>query len=364
MKHIYFTVTNDLNFDQRMQRICSSLAANGYKVSLIGRSEKNSLPLAKTSFHQHRLSLIFNKGFLFYAEYNIRLFCYLWSKKIDAICAIDLDTILPCLLLSKIKSISRIYDAHELFCEMKEVVSRPFIRRIWKALEKRTVPQFKNGYTVNSPLKSIFKKDYGVDYCVIRNMPLLSSSHCNQSKEDFIIYQGAVNEGRSFETLIPAFQFIDLPLHIYGDGNFLVEAKAIANKFLLQDKVVFKGSALPAALKQITPKAILGVNLIENNGLNNYYSLANRFFDYIHAGIPQLCVGYPAYKEINDQFKVAYLIEDLSPTNIATSINIILSNKELQKRMAENCKEARDIFNWQEEEKRLLDFYHKLFLSE
>ena len=57
--------------------------------------------------------------------------------------------------------------------------------------------------------------------------------------------------------------------------------------------------------------------LFENNGLNQYYSLANRFFDYIMAGVPQVCVDYPEYKVLNDEFEIASLIINTNPKTIA-----------------------------------------------
>src|SRR5687767_14339563 len=120
MKQIVFTVTNDLTYDQRMHRICGSLATAGYDVLLIGRKLPGSLIAEKRLFRQKRINCFFNKGFLFYAEYNTRLFFYLLGKKSDAVCAIDLDTIVPCLLVSKIKGWKRVYDAHEYFTELKE----------------------------------------------------------------------------------------------------------------------------------------------------------------------------------------------------------------------------------------------------
>src|SRR5205085_9856559 len=122
-------------------------------------------------------------------------------------------------------------------------------------------------------------------------------------KEHFIIYQGAVNHGRSFETLIPAFQWINCPFLIYGDGNFFNECKELIKTYNLQERIFLKDKLLPELLKQITPKALFGITLFENNGLSNYYSLGNRFFDYIQAGIPQICVKYPAYQKINEQFE-------------------------------------------------------------
>jgi hypothetical protein len=98
-----------------MNRICSSLSAAGYSVVLVGRKLENSLPLQPKNFLQFRLRCIFNKGFPFYAEYNLRLFFFLLFRKMDAICAIDLDTILPVYLVSAIRGRKRIYDAHEFF---------------------------------------------------------------------------------------------------------------------------------------------------------------------------------------------------------------------------------------------------------
>ena len=160
---ICLTVTNDLSYDQRMIRICSTLARAGHKVELIGRKLKTSIQITPHQFNQKRIKCIFVKGKLFYLEYNIRLFFYLLFKKTDCICAIDLDTILPVLICSKIKSIKRVYDAHELFCEMKEIINRPIIYQVWKKIEQFSVPQFVNGYTVNKPIARELKKMYGIN---------------------------------------------------------------------------------------------------------------------------------------------------------------------------------------------------------
>lgn len=361
MKHLVFTVTNDLNYDQRMIRICTSLSEKGYLVTLIGRRSSKSSELLQRRFQQRRLSCFFQQGKSFYIEYNIRLLIHLFFMRFDLICAIDLDTIIPCYFISKISNKKRVYDAHELFCEMKEVVSRPRIFKVWKLIERWFVPKYPFGYTVNNPIRSILKQDYSVHYEVIRNIPVLKKNNVEANPERFIIYQGAVNHGRSFETLIPAFQWIDCPLWIYGDGNFLEECKDLVNKYNLHKKVIFKGKAFPDVLHMITPKSIMGLTLFENNGLSNYYSLANRFFDYIHAGIPQLCVDYPVYKEINEEFNVALLISDLSSKSIAVNINRLLYDSSLQDKMRANCIKAREVLNWQEEEKKLISFYEKVF---
>jgi glycosyltransferase involved in cell wall biosynthesis len=358
---VVFTVTNDLNFDQRMTRICTSLAMNGYEVILVGRKFRASFPLLPVPFDRKRLKCVFTKGPLAYAEFNIRLFLFLLFLRHHVICAIDLDTIIPCYLVSKLKTTRRVYDAHELFCEMKEISTRPFIYKCWKTIEKWSVPAFKCGYTVNKPIADEFYRMYKVRYEVIRNMPLLDNDSVVPAKnEKYILYQGAVNEGRSFETLIPAMKYVRVRLLICGDGNFMSQARKLVNDHGLKDKVIFKGKILPSDLKEFTAKAWLGVTLFDKAGLSNYYSLANRFFDYMHAGVPQICVDYPVYRSIVEEFPFARLIEDISAENIGREINNILENEQMYHSLQRECMKAREILNWQQEEKKLLSFYQQI----
>lgn len=361
---IFFTVTNDLSYDQRMIRICTSLAAEGFEVVLVGRKLKKSIQLKKQNFCQKRFNVFFDKGFLFYAEFNIRLFFYLLFKKFDAVCSIDLDTILPGILISKIKKTKRIYDAHELFCEMAEIKRRPGIYRIWKFIESVTVPHYQNGYTVNAFIASEFKRMYGVNYSVIRNIAPSNTSLVNSARESFIIYQGAVNEGRCFETLIPAMRKVNVPLYIFGDGNFMSKAKQLVKDYKLENKVKFFGMTEPSELLKFTSSAIAGLTLFENKTMNNYYSLANRFFHYMQSATPQICMEYPVYKEINDKYNIALLIPEATEENISNAINEIVINKNLWNTLHQNCKKASQELNWQNESLKLISFYKTLFGKE
>lgn len=367
MKKIVFTITNDITYDQRMQRICGSVAKKGYQVLLVGRKLKTSSALPAFNFDTKRLKCFAEKGFAFYAEYNLRLFFFLLFCKADAFCAIDLDTIVPVWFCSFLRGKKRAYDAHELFTEQKEIVTRPTIHKIWMAIEKFCVPKFKNGYTVNLFIKNELKRRYGVEYGIIRNMPVLQNGNLgigNQELgvEKFIIYQGAVNEGRSFETLIPAMQWVNCKLLICGKGNFFEQTKALVEKYDLQDKIEMRGYVSPQELKQLTPTAYLGLTLFEKTGLNQYYSLSNRFFDYTMASIPQVCVGYPEYKAINDEHNIALLIDDVDEQTIAKAINCLLEDENLYHQLKANTAKARSILCWQEEEKKLAEYWNN-FLS-
>jgi glycosyltransferase involved in cell wall biosynthesis len=249
---------------------------------------------------------------------------------------------------------------------MQEVVTRPRVYKLWKTVERFCVPRFRHGYTVSGFIAAEFKKMYGLEYAVIRNVPLLNEAsapppHRRLPPPPFFLYQGAVNEGRCFETLIPAMQRVPAPLVICGDGNYLTQTKKLVSQYGLEDKVIFLGMVPPDELPGISRAARAGITLFDRRGISNYFSLANRFFDYMHAGIPQLTVNYPAYREINNSCPVAVLIDEPGIREIAEALNKLLDNTGLHRTLVDNCKRARLRYNWQEEEKLLIRLYQEIF---
>jgi glycosyltransferase involved in cell wall biosynthesis len=366
-KHIILTVTNDLNYDQRMLRICTSLHNAGYNITLIGRSAtavepKTAKPLLQNPYNQKRLKCWFAKGKSFYIEYNIRLFLYLlFTRKADAYCAIDLDTIAPVYYISKIKNAIRVYDAHELFCEMEEIVRRPIIYKIWKSIEQKFVPKFTNGYTIGGMYAKEFHRMYKVNYSIVRNATILQQYNNNIiAEKKYILYQGAVNEGRSFETLIPAMLQVNATLIICGNGNRFQTVKNLIAQHQLQDKVLLKGYIEPNKLKEYTQNALIGITLFSDTGKSNYLSLANRFFDYMHAGVPQIAMAYPEYSIINTEFEIAVLLENVETQTIANALNKLLNDHQLHAKMANNTLLCKQKYCWQQEEKTLINFYNNI----
>ena len=361
MKQIVFTVTNDLNNDRRMHRICGSLYNAGYAVTLVGRNLKKSKPIHFRGFEQLRLSCFFNQGKLFYIEYNLRLFLYLLFKKTDIICAIDLDTIAACTIAGKIRGKKLVYDAHEYFTEVPEVMHRPMVRNIWKWVEKTFVPKMDTCYTVSQSLAELFEQKYGKKFFLIMNAPPLKQDgeEQKQDQDKFILYQGALNKGRGLEILIESMKQLPLRLLIAGEGDLSSSLRQRVVAQGLEDKVVFLGMLSPEELEILTPKAFLGYNLLENLGKSYYYSLSNKFFDYIHACVPGLSNSFPEYESINSKYDVDYLT-NLSVAEIVLSVEKALKDPVRYEEIRLNCKTAREILNWQTEEKKLIQIYNDI----
>ncbi len=355
-----------MTYDQRMIRICTSLAKQGYQIHLIGRKLPQSKPFEQQLFKQKRLSCFFNQGKLFYIEYNFRLFWYLLFSKFDAVCGIDLDTLGTAYLISRLKRKKLIYDAHEYFTEVPEVVARPIVKKIWTLLECLIVPKLKYAYTVCESIADLFEEKYKTPFEVIRNVPFKKSQSIGYPEKirKIILYQGALNEGRGLEEMIIAMQSIEnADLWIAGEGDLSQQLRSQVDTLGLQNKIKFKGYISPGELQVMTSKATIGLNLLKNNGLSYYYSLANKAFDYIQSNVPAINMNFPEYQKLNAAFETAILLDDLNPDSIVQAINKLLNDATLYNRLQNNCKLASKIYNWEEEEKKLLQFYEGIFMD-
>ncbi|TXK22571.1 glycosyltransferase family 4 protein, partial [Pontibacter qinzhouensis] len=237
MKKICFTVTTDLTYDQRMQRICGSMAKKGYEIELVGRVLPVSLPLQQQPYAQHRLRCWFNKGKLFYAEYMLRLFFYLLLRRYDAYCAIDLDTVLPVYAVAELKKKPFVYDAHEYFPEVIEVADRKHIKATWTTVEAFILKRTRFAYTVTASIAQVFKEKYNSNCEVIRNMPPLLPYQEPAKEPATILYQGVVNEGRGLEPLLHAMAGVEARLIICGHGDIFDELVQLASTLGVAHKV-------------------------------------------------------------------------------------------------------------------------------
>jgi glycosyltransferase involved in cell wall biosynthesis len=369
MKRIIAIVTNDLSYDQRMLRICSTLAEEGgYAVQLVGRVLPDSKSLTSKPFSMVRLSCWFHRGPFFYLEYNLRLFFYLLLSPFDAVNIVDLDTMPAGVLAARLRRKKIVYDAHEYFTEVPEVTNRPFVKAVWHAVGKWGVPQCSAAYTVGPELAKLLSGLYGKNFTTVRNVPLggtsktLSPISPPHTDQPFLLYQGALNLGRGLPELISAMQHVQgLQLLLAGEGDLSDVLRKQVHALGLSERVIFLGKVPPDELRVLTEKAWLGLNLLEHLGESYYYSLANKFFDYIQVGVPGLTVDFPEYRAIVERHPVAVLLPDIQPTTIATAITDLQSNEKAHRSLRQACENAAKEYQWEKERDVLLSTWLTVF---
>ena len=378
MQKAIVTVTNDLTTDQRVHRTCTALGKAGYEVLLIGRKRKNSLPLAPRSYSMHRMKLSFDKGPMFYANYNFRLFLFLLTHKTDLIVSNDLDTLAGCYPALKWmrffgRKVKLLHDCHEYFRGVPELVGRKFTTRIWKFIEDHTFPRLKAVIAVNRSVAGLYSQEYNLRVTVIRNVPFKRELHEPAGKSDYgikpdqkvIIYQGAVNVDRGLEEAIQAMKFIrsDAILLIAGTGDVVEKVKQFAKDEKVSGKVIFAGEIPFAELPSITLMADLGLSIEKDVSLNYHYALPNKFMDYIQAGVPVLVSPFPEMKAVLDKYFIGETIENHDPRYLANKIDTMLMNTVRMELYRQNLVSAAADLCWENEEKILLSVLEEIKAS-
>ena len=360
MKRILISVTNDLTTDQRVEKTCEVLSEIGYDVLLVGRKLKKSLPIQR-NYKTIRFRLLFNKGFLFYAEFNIRLFIFILFTKKDLLFSNDLDTLLPNYIIGKLQNKKLVFDSHELFSEIPELVNKQQVKKVWLFLEKTIIPKLQNVITVSDSIKNHYHNLYGISAIVIRNIPKIE--HINQKNFEIdaegkkvILYQGSVNIGRGIELMIDTMALLDEYLFIViGDGDILEQLKEKVSNLSLHNKVKFLGKKTPEELKELTPNATIGMSLEEDLGLNYRYALPNKIFDYLHANVPVIVADLPEMRSLIKKHPIGEILIERTPKILAKTI-INMTNISYEKEL----KTAKKELNWSKEKEKLISIFSKL----
>lgn len=357
-KRIVVSVISDLVTDQRVHRTCQYLHDKGLDVLLIGRLKKDSLEMQPRDYKFIRINPWFQKGVLMYAMFNIKLFFKLAFKKWDMLWANDLDTLLPNFILAKTGQKPIVYDSHEYFTAVPELENRPLVKGVWKTIESFCLKRLQFAITVNSSIADIYHREYGLEMKVLRNIPPYVEvvDDINWPFEipmnhKVLLVQGAgINIDRGIEEMVTAMNYIkNAVLVIIGGGDVLDQLKNQVRTENLDTKVFFIPKVPLQTLKAYSKKADIGLSLDKDTNLNYRFSLPNKLFDYLHAGLAVVCTNLPEVSKVVKQNSVGIIIKDNSPESIATAVNELLANPDQLKIYRDNALNAAKELNWQGE---------------
>jgi glycosyltransferase involved in cell wall biosynthesis len=359
-KRIIVSVTNDLCTDNRVRKVCEFLVAHDFELTLVGRKLKGSLALENLPYKTKRFHMLFKKGAAFYACYNLRLFFFLLFHKADVLLANDLDTLLANHWAKKFKSNCKlIYDSHEYFIGVPELINKPRVQNFWRRIEKKCLPKVDRMYTVNESIAALYRKEYNIPIEVVRNISDAPKNIQPKSRSELglpedkkiIIFQGAgINIDRGAEELIDAMNFVESAILIFvGSGDVIEQLKIRVQQSKLDNRVIFFGKKPYAELLNYTTVSDLGVSLDKDTNINYKFSLPNKIFDYLHCSIPMLVSDLPEIRKIVDHYQIGLVTPNHNPKEIAQLINALFADPERYQKMKARTKVAAAELTWQNE---------------
>ncbi len=356
-KSITICSTSFHQYDRRLIRIGKALIDAGYTVTWISRGKLDD---SNSPFIHLIIDTLFKSGVLFYLEFNWKLFWKLIFHKTDCINAIDLDTIPASCLANIFKNKKLVFDAHEIYYEVPELTGKAIKKNVWKIAAKLFLPHIKYNYTVNHSLREHYYTRYRRAYAVIRNVPSksknLETSKSNQKK---LCYLGVVNKGRGLELAIEVMRKLpDYSLTIIGEGDLYEELKKEAIDL---PNVEFLGYVEPDKIGSILNTCSIGLNMLQAESLNYVLSLANKFFDYMHAGLPSINMSYPEYENILKKHPTGLMVSNYTAESLSSALSKLEDTTKFQS-LVDNCMKYKEHYSWENEQQKLVAFYHNIFV--
>ena len=363
-------VISDLSTDMRVQKQALLLTDMGYAVTLIGRYTGKSPSLFLPRVRVKRLKVLFRRGPLMYILFNASLLLRLLARRSDLYVSNDLDTLIPCYSVSRLFGKSLVYDAHEYFTGQYGLAERKLQYTVWKKVERRLLPKVRHMITVSNSIAGLYREEYGVDPVVIMNVApstdeLIAYNRNNlrvREEDLLVVYQGSgINPGRGVMELINAMTMLErIRLIITGSGDMIEEVKHAVTYKGLGSNVIFLPRMKWEEMMQFTMCCDVGLSLDPDNCINQRFSLPNKLFDYIAAGIPAVVSPLPEVSAVVRRYSCGLILSHVTPYTIAGALERLRDDRDLLAELKEKAVEARKVLNWENERVKEQEFFRNV----
>lgn len=280
----------------------------------------------------------------------------------------DLNTLPQGYICKKIKGKKLVYDSHEVQTSRTGYKGKQYfylerflVKRIDKMIMTTDTRAEYNAklYSIekpkvihNYPIKREKIKTGLVDLYEVANIP---------REEPILLYQGGLQEGRGLEKIVQAIPKIKKGIIVFiGFGKMENQLKEMCEKTGIQERVRFIGKIPHTELLNYTENAYLGFQVLQNTCFNHYSTVSNKLLEYIMCGVPMIASNFPEIEKIVNESEVGLTIDPHSSDSISQAANKFIEDKALYNKFKENCKKARLIYNWENEENSFLEIYKRV----
>lgn len=334
---------------------------------IAGLSKKNSF-----DFFKAQISRIVKARKLLRTDKNIILIGN--AEKADIYHVHDLNMLLEGYVCSRMNKAKLVYDSHELFIERNTQRKSKLMNFVLKKMEKMLIKRCDGVITVSDSISKYLADIYKIDApVVIRNCHNIAKIEKSLKIQDLlgltenrkiILYFGRITFNRGLENLLKSAEYIskDAIIVLIGNGeeryiNKLQES-VVSSK--LQDKFAILPPVESPDANTYVSSADVGIIPTPNVCLSYYFGASNKIFHYMIAGLPILVSDHPEKRALVVGNNLGEVFDPENPLDIAEKINHLLGNDVLMKKYSENSLKASKIYNWGNEEKKLLNLYERI----
>ncbi|EZX23062.1 hypothetical protein V070_01190 [Staphylococcus aureus C0673] len=291
-----------------------------------------------------------------------------YIQNADIYHANDLNTLPQAIVCSKLRLKPKplIYDSHEVQSD-RTGYNPKTIKRIESFMLKFVDQMIVENHTrakYNEDIYGFYPKtlyNYSEKYNIEEKPQInLHKKIGINEDEKILLYQGGLQQGRGLELLIEAMDEIEEGHLLFIGGGKLTqplkeqaEASKQAYRIHFLDKVPFQ------ELPSYTREAYLGFQVLQNICFNHYSASSNKLFEYMMAHVPVISCDFPEIKKVVEETNTGLVVDSHNASEIANTVNQLVKDTSLRNQLSENTKQAKEIYNWNNEKSKLLEVYNQ-----
>ncbi len=363
--HVVMLVRNAYTHDTRVEKEARTLVEAGHRVSIVADAAPG-LPARETrgGSDVHRVA---RRGpripGLRFVIHEWRLARRLRALRPTVLHAHDTNALVPVALTAARLGIGYVYDAHDLW------LGRPRRQRgrLYFALsqlyhafvERLLVPRAAAVLAVSPPIAGHLRRRYGLPVVhLVPNYPEVGAPVERRELRDLpggeaidperpvVLYLGGLMAGRGLEQLVDAVGLVpEVQLVLLGSG---------AEEGALRTRADAAGASVhllapvaPDLVESYAASADVGVSPIVPSCLNYRYSLPNKLFQYMAAGIPVVASDFRQVRAVVEGAECGVVVDTTRPEAIAKGIRRVLADLTEAAAMGARGRAAViDRYNW------------------
>ena len=299
----------------------------------------------------------------------------------DVVHAHDSDALGPAAAAAHELTVPLVYDAHDLWLGRPRRGRGRFyfaLNQLWFGwLESRLIPRAAAWITVSAPIARHLERRYRVGPVeLVPNYPEITEERVSRrtirdlpaaaeipSSAPIVLYLGGLMAGRGIEHLVAAVPLIDREAHLVllGAGGQARELADLAARHGVALRVHLADLVPSDELNVIAASANVGVSPIVGTSQNYRYSLPNKLFQYMAAGLPVVASNFPQVREVVEGSGAGLCVDTADPAALAAAIDTILADRGLAAEMGAAGRAAvEDRYNWDVAAETLLGVYARV----
>lgn len=223
-----------------------------------------------------------------------------------------------------------ILDAHEYYTEQNndKLYWRFFMKRYYQWLSNNFIHKCNLTIAVNQSMEEMYKTNFNVKTTFITNAANFEEHSPKQVDPSNIkiIHHGLASSSRKLELMIELMYHLD---ERYSLTFLLLEINKLGTLYVKKLKKMAKKHPRIKFIEPIPQTELIsygnnfdiGLFFMPPSNINEEYSLANKFFQFVQSRLMLAISPLPEMKRITEQYNLGILGDDYNPKSLASKMN-------------------------------------------